>query len=225
MQEYFKDILLFSNFPSAAMKKVKEIFKEKKYSSGSLIFTENSKGDYLYIITSGLVKIFRLSATGSATKTLAILKKGEFFGEMALFDAAGRSASAKAITDIDVIACKRNDFLNLLSKYPQACLVIISMLTMRLREANKQISSLTFQNSLGRFAIILSDLADKHGVKKNKGILIDIELTHQDLSEMAGTAREVVTKIISTFKKSRCLEFYKKRILITDLEKIKGWIY
>jgi len=183
------------------------------------------KEDYLYIITSGLVKIFRLSATGSATKTLAILKKGEFFGEMALFDAAGRSASAKAITDIDVIACKRNDFLNLLSKYPQACLVIISMLTMRLREANKQISSLTFQNSLGRFAIILSDLADKHGVKKDKGILIDIELTHQDLSEMAGTAREVVTKIISTFKKSKCLEFSKKRILITDLEKIKGWIY
>src|SRR3989339_456010 len=225
MQENFKKIALFPSFPPAAMKKVNEIFKEKKYSSGTVIFTENSKGDYIYVIIFGLVKIFRSSATASADKTLAILKNGEFFGEMALFDTAGRSASAKAITDIDVIACKRNDFLNLLSDYPQTSLVIISLLTARLREANKQISSLTFQNSLGRLAIILCDLAEKHGVEKDKGVLIDIELTHQDLSEMAGTAREVITKIISTFKKSKCIEFYKKRILITDIEKIKGWIY
>ncbi|PIU82812.1 MAG: hypothetical protein COS68_07350 [Elusimicrobia bacterium CG06_land_8_20_14_3_00_38_11] len=225
MKQYYKKISLFSHFPKNAIKKVQKIFKVRNYSAGSIIFSQNSKGDYIYIIVSGLVKIFRSSDTGAALKTLSILTKNEFFGEMALFDHAGRSASAKAITDVEVVACNRNDFLELLSEYPQTCLVIISMLASRLREADKEISALTFQNSLGRTAMILCDLAEKHGVKKNKDILIDIELTHQDLAEMAGTAREVITKIISTFKKANCLKFDNKKLLITDIKKIKGWIY
>ncbi|MBI5574159.1 MAG: Crp/Fnr family transcriptional regulator [Elusimicrobia bacterium] len=225
MKHRCKKIALFSHFSKNAMKKVQKIFKVRNYSAGSIIFSQNSKGDYIYIIVSGFVKIFRSSNTGIALKTLSILKKNEFFGEMALFDNAGRSASAKAITDVEVVACSRKDFLELLSEYPQTCLVIISMLASRLREADKEISALTFQNSLGRLAMILCDLASKHGVKKNKDILIDIELTHQDLAEMAGTAREVITKIISTFKKANCIKFDGKKMLITDIKKIKGWIY
>ncbi|MEW6558220.1 MAG: Crp/Fnr family transcriptional regulator [Elusimicrobiota bacterium] len=224
-QNYFKKIPLFSHFPVSALKKVKKIFEVKKYPAGSIIFSENTKGDSLYLILSGLVKIFRSSATGSAQKTLAILKENEFFGEMALFNQGGRSASAKAITEVEAISCKRNDFLNLLSDYPQTSFVIISLLAERLREADKQISALTFQNALGRTAIILCDLAEKHGEKKYDGIHINIELTHQDLAELAGTAREVITKIMSTFKKSGCIKFEDKRLVLTNIKKIKGWIY
>lgn len=223
--EKFRKISLFSHFPAVAIKKVKKIFQDRKYSTGLTIFSENTKGDFIYIIVSGLVKIFRSSATDAASKTLAILKKNEFFGEMALFDHAGRSASAKAITDVQVVACKRNDFLELLSEYPQTSLVIISLLASRLRDADKEISALTFQNSLGRLAMILCDLSEKHGTKTPGGVLINIELTHQDLAEMAGTAREVITKIISTFKKSKCIRFEGKRLILTDIKKIKDWIY
>ncbi|MBN1383416.1 MAG: Crp/Fnr family transcriptional regulator [Elusimicrobia bacterium] len=220
-----KKASLFSHFPPNAMRQVKRIFKSKKYHQGTLIFSENTKGDYIYVIISGLVKIFRTSDTASALKTLAILKKNEFFGEMALFDHAGRSASAKAITNVEVVACKRNDFLELLSEYPQTSLVIISLLASRLREADKEISALTFQNSLGRLAMTLCDLAEKHGTKTSRGTLINIELTHQDLAEMTGTAREVITKIISTFKKEKCVKFEDKKLLVTNMRKIKRWIY
>lgn len=216
---------LFSNFPPGAMKQVGKIFKSRRYHQGALIFSENTKGDYIYVIISGLVKIFRTSDTASALKTLAILKKNEFFGEMALFGHAGRSASAKAITNVEVVACKRNDFLELLSEYPQTSLVIISLLASRLREADKEISALTFQNSLGRLAMTLCDLAEKHGTKTSRGVLINIELTHQDLAEMTGTAREVITKIISTFKKEKCIKFEDKKLLISNTRKIKRWIY
>ncbi|MDD5686388.1 MAG: Crp/Fnr family transcriptional regulator [Elusimicrobia bacterium] len=225
MKDHFKEITLFSHFPAAALKKVSKIFKIKKYSADSIIFSENTKGDSIYIILSGLVKIFRSSESSSAKKTLAILKKNEFFGEMALFDHAGRSASARAITNVEVFACERNNFLKLLSEYPQSSLVIISLLASRLRKANREISSLTFQNALGRFAMVLCDLAEDHGTKIRGGILINMDLTHQDLAEMTGTAREVITKIITTFKKTKCIKFEGKQIIITNLKKIKGWIY
>jgi len=224
-ENLYRDLSLFTYFPESALRKVKKIFKYRKYPANSVIISQDAKGDYMYIVVSGLVKIYRTSETGSVKKTLTILKKNEFFGEMALFDCSGRSASAMAITDVEVVTCKKNDFLKLLSKYPQTSLLLITLLVSRLREADKEISSLTFQNALGRIAIILSDLCKKHGVRKSGGILIDMELTHQDLAEMAGTAREVVTKIISVFKRAKCLRFEGKRITVTNLRKIRGWIY
>ena len=200
----FEELSLFSYFPHSALPKVKKIFKLKKYPARSIIISQDEQGDYLFIVVSGLVKIYRTSATGSIKKTLAILKRDEFFGEMALFDRSGRSASAVAVTDVEVVTCRKNDFLRLLSKYPQACFAMITLLVSRLREADRQISSLTFQNALGRVAIIIGDLCEKHGVRKTGGTVIDMELTHQDLAEMAGTAREVVTKIISVFRRSGC---------------------
>jgi len=222
---FYRNLPLFSYFPKSALPKARKIFNVKKYNANSIIISQNAKGDYLYIVVSGLVKIYRTSETGSVRKTLAILKRNEFFGEMALFDHSGRSASALAITDVEVIACKRNDFLKLLSKYSQSCFLIISLLVSRLREADKQISSLTFQNALGRVAIIIGDLCERHGLKNSRGILIDMDLTHQDIAEMAGTAREVVTKIISVFKRAQCLKFEGKRMTVTNLRKIRGWIY
>lgn len=224
-EQLYKCPPLFSYFPKSALPELKKIFRFKEYPAQSVIISQNAKGDHLYIVISGLVKIYRTSATGSAKKTLSIMKKDEFFGEMALFDHSRRSASAVATTDVKVVACRRNDFLKLLSKYPRTCFFIISLLVSRLREADKEISSLTFQNALGRLAIIICDLCGKHGVRKPGGIMINMDITHQDLAEMAGTAREVVTKIISVFKRAGCLELEGKRITVKNLKKIRGWIY
>ena len=71
----------------------------------------------------------------------------------------------------------------------------------------------------------LCDLAEKHGVKTSRGILINIELTHQDLAEMTGTAREVITKIVSTFKREKCVKFEGKKLVLSNIRKIKRWIY
>ena len=64
--------------------------------------------------------------------------------------------------------------------------------------------------------IALLDLAEKHGVQTKKGIKINMELTHQELSEMVGTAREVVSRILNDFRKTNCIEIEKHYITITD---------
>ncbi|OQA91933.1 MAG: cAMP receptor protein [Elusimicrobia bacterium ADurb.Bin231] len=221
----FEKISLLTYFPKTAGKYIKKIFKYKKYPANSLILTQNASGDNLYIVISGLVKIYRSSETGAVKKTLVILKNDEFFGEMALFGHSCRSASAVAVTDVEVLTCRKNDFLKVLAKYPHACFLIISLLVSRLREADKQISALSFQNALGRVIMILSDLSEKYGVKKSSGCAIELDLTHQDLAELAGTAREVVTKIVSNLKKTGCIKISGKRITVTNMRKMKRWLY
>jgi len=214
-----KRVPLFSKIADKELEKIAEIFHLKKYRKDEDIFSEGEVGDALYILVSGAVKVFRRSSDGRI-KTLAILEKGDFLGEMAILDREIRSANVKAVEDTEMLVIDRRDFEASLTSNPQIAFKIMETLSARLRDADKQIESLTFQNVSGRLVIALLDLAEKHGIKTDKGIKIDMELTHQELAEMVGTAREVVSRILNDFRKTGCIEIEKHYITITDKEQL-----
>jgi len=98
-------------------------------------------------------------------------------------------------------------------------------LSARLRHADRQLSLLAFQNVSGNLAATLLDLAQTHGRDVPEGVKIDIELTHQEIADLVGTAREVVTKIINDFKRDNCVSFEGRYCIILNEEKLKAWIY
>ncbi len=158
-------------------------------------------------------------------KTLALLQKGDFLGEMAILDREIRSANVRAVEDAEMLVINRIDFEGSLMSNPRVAFRIMETLCARLRDSDKQIETLTFQNVSGRLVITLLDLAEKHGVRTEKGIKIDMELTHQELSEMVGTAREVVSRILNDFRKTNCVEIEKHYITIIDKEELKKRLY
>lgn len=219
-----KRVPLFSKIEDKELEKITEISHLKKYRKDKDIFSEGEVGDALYILVSGVVKVFRTSSDGRI-KTLALLQKGDFLGEMAILEKEIRSANVRAVEDAEMLVINRRDFEASLTTNPQIAFKIMETLCARLRDADKQIESLTFQNVSGRLVIALLDLAEKHGVQTKKGIKIDMELTHQELSEMVGTAREVVSRILNDFRKTNCIEIEKHYITITDKEELKKILY
>lgn len=219
-----KKVPLFSKIEDKELEKITEISHLKKYRKEEDIFSEGEVGDALYILVSGVVKIFRTSSDGRI-KTLALLQRGDFLGEMAILDREIRSANVRAVEDAEMLVINKRDFEASLTSNPQIAFRIMETLCARLRDADKQIESLTFQNVSGRLVIALLDLAEKHGVRTEKGIKIDMELTHQELSEMVGTAREVVSRILNDFRKTNCIEIEKHYITITDKEELKKMLY
>lgn len=219
-----KRVPLFSKIEDKELEKITEISHLKKYRKDEDIFSEGEVGDALYILVSGVVKIFRTSSDGRI-KTLALLQRGDFLGEMAILDREIRSANVRAVEDAEMLVINRGDFEESLTSNPRIAFRIMETLCARLRDADKQIESLTFQNVSGRLVIALLDLAEKHGVRTEKGIKIDMELTHQELSEMVGTAREVVSRILNDFRKTNCIEIEKHYITITDKEELKKMLY
>ncbi len=219
-----KRVPLFSKIEDKELEKITEISHLKKYRKDEDIFSEGEVGDALYILVSGVVKVFRTSSDGRI-KTLALLQKGDFLGEMAILEKEIRSANVRAVEDAEMLVINRRDFEVSLTTNPQIAFKIMETLCARLRDADKQIESLTFQNVSGRLVIALLDLAEKHGVQTEKGIKIDMELTHQELSEMVGTAREVVSRILNDFRKTNCIEIEKHYITITDKEELKKMLY
>ncbi len=115
---------------------------EELYKSGQKIFAEGEQGDKLYIILDGEVRISKF-IPGAGEEALAILERGDFFGEMALIDNASRSADAIAHTDVTVLPIQSRLLTEILSRDVdssyQFLYILCKILSRRLREINLKI--------------------------------------------------------------------------------------
>jgi CRP/FNR family transcriptional regulator, cyclic AMP receptor protein len=195
-----------------------------RFRRAERIFTEKQPGACLYVVMAGRVKIFGSSAQGRS-KTFAYLEPGDFFGEMSLIDGEVRSASASVLEDSVLIMLKSEDYRKLMLSRPAIALTLLKTLSNRLRRANREIEALSFNNVLGRIAQILLDLGERYGKKTEEGLRIDMTLSHKELAEMAGTAREVISRVISRFRRIGCVSFFDNKLTITDRDKLKSWIF
>lgn len=104
------------------------------YSAGDTIFSQGELGTEMFIIQDGEVDIVK--HINGESHLLSHLEKGDFFGEMALLEAAPRTADAIAKTDVRVLSINGSRFDEMLKKNPEIAVRIIRKYSKRLREAN-----------------------------------------------------------------------------------------
>lgn len=223
-KDFLRKVPLFTDIDDREINKLIPIIVEKKYKKGQYLFFENDIGNELFLITSGTIKIFKSDKKTAKIKTLTYLKEGDFFGEMAMLDEEIRSASAQVIEDANVYILSGKKFKDIMLENPKTAFKITKTLSSRLRAADQQIHDLTFRDLPGRVATTLINLAEKYGRKSDKGTRINVKLTHQELADIVGTAREVVTSILSAFKKANCIEIDKHYMIIIDKDELSTWI-
>lgn len=145
--EKLTSLPLFKDQEKKVLKDLAGILKEKQYPRGIQIFTEGAFGDALYVILSGEVLITKIvnRKTGE-TKPLALLREGDFFGEMALIEDKPRSASAVAKGEVQLLCLAKEDFQQLLLSKPAVAakmlFSLINQLSARLRQASREVSLL-----------------------------------------------------------------------------------
>jgi len=221
---FIKAVPIFAKINKTELDEIGRISEFKEFGKDEIIFSEGEEGDSMFIIMKGRVKVYKSSSSGQI-KTLDILEKGDFLGEMAILDKEIRSASVMTVEDTEVLVLKRAVFEKQIKTDPELSLKILRALCARLRKADKDIEALSFQNVLGRVAITLINLMEKYGVQETKGIRIDLKLTHQELADMVGTAREMISRTLVTFKKNNCIDIDEHYIYITNVKELKELIY
>ncbi len=137
------DLFKERGLSAAEMKLLATFSTEEKFREGSMIFREGEKGDKLYIVLDGRVRISKF-IPGVGEEALTVLDRGDFFGEMALIDDKARSADAKAHEgDATVLSIDRATLNEILSMDPHASLQFLNllcrMISRRLREINDKI--------------------------------------------------------------------------------------
>jgi len=220
---FLKRVPIFGGVGDESLTKMATITSEKSFSKRNIVFHEGDYGDTLYIIKMGRIKIAKVAIDGRE-KTLTILKTGDFFGEMAIFDDMPRSATAEAMdNDVKLFCISKTDFERLITENPSIALRIMKDLTRRIRQVNEQVQDLAFKDVHGRVAsTIFNLLKTERDTSKlaNKESITSLRMTHQDLANMVGSSRETVTRALNRLQTEGVISISHQQISITDLDKL-----
>jgi MinD-like ATPase involved in chromosome partitioning or flagellar assembly/CRP-like cAMP-binding protein/Tfp pilus assembly protein PilF len=158
---------LFQSLTNAELNEVGKIARELHLGRGELIFAEGAFERNIYIIETGQVEIYKKSPV-QGEQVLAILKTGDYFGEMAFFEkTASRSASARTMQASNLIMIEGNDFEKLLHSHPSISLKLLSTLSSRLKESNMLIAQKTAQKTEPQKGTVISVASAKDGYGKS----------------------------------------------------------
>jgi uncharacterized membrane protein len=136
---------LFKRLEPHELEKLAEEIDQVNYPAGETIFNEHDRGDALYILEEGRVRIWVYDEDVKDV-TLAELKPGDFFGELAVLDRGERSSSATAITDIHLHRLSSDDFQQFLLEHPDASIDVICEIAARMRQTNQLVSQRAARN-------------------------------------------------------------------------------
>ncbi len=218
-----KKLTFFSELQEEDLEKISKITMERSYKKNMLIFMEGEPGEAFYYIKTGKIKVFRTHEDGKE-HIVHLLGEGDVFGEVTLFNNTSYPASASVYEDAVVGIIKNQDMENLVRNNPELALKLIKILVRKLTFAQQKVKELTFNDVFSRTASQILKLASEYGKNGNNGIVIDIQLTRQELADMIGTTRETVSRAISKFKKEKSITEEDDKIIIIDQEKLKAWI-
>jgi CRP/FNR family cyclic AMP-dependent transcriptional regulator len=212
-----QSVPFFSDLNPVEANELARCLVPRRFSAGQIVFHHGDPGGLLYIITKGKVKITYSTPEGQEA-LLAILGRGDFFGELALLDDSPRSATAEALRETETQTLHRWEFMDFIRKNPDFSLHVLHTLAQHIRRLNLQLSDIFFLDLPARLARTLLHLADQHGRETEAGIQIDISLTQTDLAEMTGSTRVSVNKALGRFRRNNWVEVTGRKFTITDRE-------
>ncbi len=215
ISEFLKNIDLFSLLSDKEIEQITNKLTVKKFKKDEVILQEEDTNEYMYIILSGKVKVIQIKESGKEI-IIALHQSGDFFGEVSLID--GRTAPAMVLsTEDSVIALiSKKDFFSLLYSQTKVLDILLQILCTRLRESWDRIQILSFNNASDRVKMLLILLSNEYGNRTKEGIKLNIKLTHQEIADMAGIARETVTRIIDKWIKDGDLEMKERLIFMSN---------
>ncbi|MCX5961686.1 MAG: Crp/Fnr family transcriptional regulator [Cyanobacteria bacterium] len=168
---------------------------EHQYPAGRAVLMEDAWGNAVYFVASGWVKVRRHSGNADEAATLAILGKGDFFGEMAVLDESPRSTDVIALSSVKLLSIAAGRFVQTLFKDPQLHHRMLQLMVRRLRQTNLRFQ-LRDQVPAIKLIHTLVSLADAYGEIVATGVEI-FNLSPKDLADVSDISADEVSKILS----------------------------
>jgi CRP/FNR family transcriptional regulator, cyclic AMP receptor protein len=215
---------LFASLRPALLDELAGKLTPKSYRRGEVIFHQDDPGSAMHIVKSGQVKIATTSPEGEEV-IMAILKDSDFFGELSLLDDKPRSANAVAMEATQTLTLRRGDFMDMLGHHPEMVSGVLTSLSERLRRTDQLLEDAVFLDLPTRLSKRLLELAQRHGVKTDKGLEIDLRLTQQDLAAALGVTRVALNKHLGRLQDEDLISLESKRIIITRPEELRKRVY
>lgn len=182
---------------------------QRQYPAGQIVLLEEAASSVLYVVQAGRLKLFKTSPRGRE-QVLRLLRPGDMFNEVAVFDEGPNPASAQTIEDCTLYLLRRRDLMRFVAERPGIALAITRTFAKRLREALALVEDLAFRDVTSRIAKIL--LEDQDGGPR---------LTQELLAAMAGSRREVVGRALKALSQDNAIRLERGRIHVRDRQALE----
>jgi len=203
---------LFSSLAAEDLQAVAAIVRTRRVEKGEVLFTEGEPGLGLWLVHKGAVKLVKTDSAGRE-QLLKTVEPHEFFAEVVLFDGGSYPATAIAASEGEVGILYNADACQLLQAHPNLAWHFLKVLSARLRRAQGRIQILCQGDAAVKIAATLLYLAHEKGTES-------IAIGQQDLADMAGVARETVTRALATFSREGLIVAGRKKITLKDKERL-----
>lgn len=204
----------FNKLTPAALQDFQSMQFPSSYAANVVIFSEKDPAQGIYIVLEGEVKVSLNSSEGRRL-SLAIARKGEILGMASTLAGSPYDVTAETLYPAKVAHIGRRDFLNFLTRHPEAYQAVIEELSRSVTKACDQLRTVGLSATAPeKLARLLLDWSDSGQATECGGRRFRFSMTHEEIGEFIGASRETVTRTLSTFKHRRLVDFKGSMITI-----------
>lgn len=211
------NIPFFSTLTPEEIRQVEKLFRKKSFEKEQIVLYEEDTSNYMYLIYSGKVRVVKMNEEGKE-QIITIHKKNDFFGEMSLLD--GKTAPATIIAHEESVIglLHKDDFEEHLLRNEGIRRKIIELLCSRLRDSWEMIKILSFnaENAQDRVTSLLDRLGELYGVSDDRGVIIDVKMTHQQMASYASVTRETMSRVLRTLEKAGLISVLDNKAILLN---------
>lgn len=215
-QSLLKQLPLFSDLPTVHLASIASLLKVYHYQKHELLFSEGEAGLGVWLLLRGAVKLVKTDSQGGE-QLLKVVAPEQFFAEVVLFDGGTYPATAIAQSDCTVAVLYNADARALLSSHPELAWRFLHTMSERLRAAQERIRILAGSDATVRLAALLLQVAKEQGQSQ-------LSLSKQDLANMAGIARETVSRILSVFRDEGYIQTGRNKLVIVNKRRLAALV-
>ncbi len=219
--EYLKQFVLFSQLEEKQLKEVDKLMNTKSFPEDYTIFFEGDKGENIYFLKKGKVKILKATASGKE-QILEIIKPGNVFGEVVLFGFDEYPATTRTVNHVTVDILSRKKFKKHFNQNPDIAWGMLNVMAKKLYKSQHRIKNLGLRDTRGRVTSFIIDMAKE--AKGNSFKNVPINISQQEIADYIGASRETVSRALNSLRKINLIDIKRNKLLVYDLDKLKSYL-
>ena len=216
IETFLNKVEIFKNLPRETAHVIDKRIRKMNFKKGEQIMSEYEKGEGVFFVQSGVVKLTKQDEKGNEM-IVCIKKKGDIFAESCLFnDETNYPATGIMLQAGEIYFLHTEELEQELMASPEMAVHMIRYMSGQLREFTSIMRDIALLDVYAKTIKTIERLAEKFGKSKCNEVLIELPLTVQEFASLIGTSRESVSRVFSKLRKEGLIDIKSKKIIILD---------
>jgi CRP-like cAMP-binding protein len=186
-----------------------------------VIYLPGDRAQGVHFLSSGRIKISKVTRDGKEL-TLAYRTEGDFFGEPCLLEGGPREEMAEAMDPSLTVEVDRELLDGMLRTNGVASYRFTRALILRRKDLETRVEQLIFKDVGAKLAELLLNLGLEHGIADQRGTVVGLKITHQEMANLIGSTRETVSLTLSQFKRKGLIQTEGRKVILADPEGLRA---